>query len=79
MKRCKNEDSVKITISSKIFNNQFRVKIYGNGLNTLVGYTGFMQAVGDVSSQLFKRALSCRDDKCVCKLRRGVKVTFYYR
>lgn len=79
MKHSKIEDSVKITISSKIFNNQFRVKIYGNGLNTLVGYDGFMRVVGDVSSQLLKRALSCHDDKCVCKLRRGIQVTFYYR
>lgn len=79
MKRFKIEPSVKITISSKIFNSQFRVKIYGNGLNTLVGYDGFMKLVGDVSSQLLKRALSSPDDKCVCKLRRGLKVTFYHR
>lgn len=66
-------------MDSRSFNRSYRVKVYGYGLNTLVGYTGFMSMFADVADRLFDRAARCKDDVCVCRLRRGYKVSFYYR
>jgi hypothetical protein len=50
-------------------------------LNILVGVSGFRNLVGDddLAARLIERAFSSMDDKIVCKLRRGLKVTFYYK
>lgn len=64
-------------------NRNFRIKVSGvNGegkrINTLVGVSGLLQLIGEkLANNLLTRAFKCMLDKCVCKLRRGLKITFY--
>ena len=63
-------------------NANFKIKVFGieNGkkLNTLVGVSGLINLIGiDLANKLVARAFNGTADKCVCKLRRGLKVTFY--
>ena len=70
--------------SSKDINRNFKIKVAGmfNGakVNTLVGVSGFYKMVedNDLANRLLARAFASMDDKCVCKLRRGIKFTFYW-
>jgi hypothetical protein len=52
----------------------------GNKVNTLVGVSGLVKMVDDIElcNRLLDRAFACMDDKVCCKLRRGLRVTFYY-
>ena len=67
----------------KQINRNYKIKVSGlyNGekVNTLVGVAGLVRMVGDIelTNRLLDRAFACMDDKCVCKLRRGIKVSFY--
>lgn len=65
--------------TSKQINFNFKIKVYGQGLNTLVGVSGLRRIVGDdaLCNRLLDRAFASLDDKQVCKLRRGIKITFY--
>lgn len=69
--------------TTKEINRNYKIKISGlyNGekINTLVGVSGLVRMVGDIelTNRLLDRAFACLDDKCVCKLRRGIKVNFY--
>lgn len=67
------------TYTSRDFNRNFKVKIYGNGINKAVGFSGYMAAIGDeaLAKRLLDRAFNCMDDVCHCKLRRGIKISFY--
>lgn len=64
-------------------NRNFLIKVSGvNGdgerLNTLVGVSGLLRLIGEkLTNSLLIRAFKCMLDKCVCKLRRGLKITFY--
>lgn len=65
-------------------NRNFKIKVFGivNGkkVNTLVGVSGLLRLLDgatDLVNRLLDRAFNSTDDKCVCRLRRGVKVTFY--
>lgn len=66
-------------------NRNFLIKVSGvNGegkrLNTLVGVSGLLRLIGEkLANNLLTRAFKCMLDKCVCKLRRGLKITFYYK
>ena len=67
---------------TSIINANFKIKVFGieNGkkLNTLVGVSGLINLIGiDLANKLVARAFNGTADKCVCKLRRGLKVTFY--
>lgn len=61
----------------------FKIKVYGrleNGkkVNTLVGVSGLIMLIGiELANKQIARAFKSMDDKCVCKLRRGLKVTYY--
>lgn len=69
--------------TTKQINRDYKIKVSGlyNGekVNTLVGVAGLVRMVGDIelTNRLLDRAFACMDDKCVCKLRRGIKVSFY--
>lgn len=71
--------------TTKEINRNFKIKVNGivNGkkVNVLVGVSGLIKIVGDIKlvNRLLKRAFNCYGDKEVCKLRRGVKITFYYQ
>lgn len=64
-------------------NRDYKMKAYGyfNGkkVNTLIGVAGLVAMVGiDNANKMIARAMASRKDKEVCKLRRGIQVTFYY-
>lgn len=71
--------------TSKQINRDFRIKVNGidnegHKLNTLVGVSGIINLIGeDFLNKFLQRAYDAKDDICVCKLRRGLKVTFYSR
>lgn len=64
-------------------NRNFRIKVSGladNGekVNTLVGVSGAIALIGvPMFNNLLNRAFASMDDVCVCKLRRGIKFSFY--
>lgn len=71
--------------TTKQINRNYKIKVAGmvNGkkVNMLVGVSGLIKIVGDIQlvNRLLDRAFNCIGDKEVCKLRRGVKITFYYQ
>ena len=71
--------------STAQINGNFKIKVSGyvNGkkVNTLVGVSGLVRMLDgaiDLINRLLDRAFNCQGDVCHCKLRRGVKVSFYY-
>lgn len=71
-----------LEVSTRKINANFKIKVNGEfegrKLNTLVGVYGLIKLVGiDMSNKLIKRAFKSRADKQECKLRRGIRVTFY--
>ena len=70
--------------TTREINRNFKIKVSGmyegKKVNTLVGVTGLCRMVDDIelTGRLLDRAFSSSDDKCVCKLRRGIKVSFYF-
>ena len=69
--------------TTKEINRNFKIKVSGmfDGakVNTLVGVAGLLKMVNDIelTNRLLDRAFSCMDDVCICKLRRGIKISFY--
>ena len=63
----------------------YRIKVYGvdsmgNRINKLVGVAGILALIGvELLNKFLNRAFHCMDDVCVCKLRRGLKVSFYFK
>lgn len=76
---------ITLTYSTTVINKNFRLKVKGvdnngNKLNKLVGVSGLISLIGEeLLSKLLDRAFACMDDVCVCKLRRGLKVSFYVK
>lgn len=70
--------------TTREINANYKIKVYGlfdgKKINTLVGVSGLVKIVADMElcNRLLDRAFSCMGDKCVCKLRRGIKISFYY-
>lgn len=65
-------------------NRNFKIKVFGyvNGkkVNMLVGVSGLLRILDgaiDLANRLLDRAFRSTDDKCVCKLRRGLQISFY--
>lgn len=70
--------------TTKEINMNFRIKVFGfvegKKVNTLVGVSGLVKMIGqEMAQKTINRAFAGKDDACVCKLRRGVKVTFYVK
>lgn len=74
---------MKLNYTSRFINMNFRLKVAGvdnngNKINKLVGVAGMVALIGiDLFNKFITRALNAGEDKCVCKLRRGLKVTLY--
>lgn len=72
-----------LNYSTKLINKNFRIKVSGvnfegEKLHKLIGVSGLIDLLGiELANNLFDRAFNSIDDKCVCKLRRGLKVVFY--
>lgn len=64
-------------------NRNFKIKVSGildgKKINTLVGVAGLIAYVGDIqlTNRLVARAFNSTEDKQVCKLRRGIRISFY--
>lgn len=64
-------------------NKNFRIKVFGYNaegkkINTLMGVAGILALIGEaLLNKFLRRAFACMEDVCVCKLRRGLKVSFY--
>ncbi len=73
------------TFTTKFINQNFRIKVFGrdeNGkkINTLMGVSGIIRLIGsELFYKFIQRALDCMMDCCVCKLRRGIKVSLYVK
>ena len=69
--------------TTREINANYKIKISGlfdgKKINTLVGVSGLIKMVNDIelTNRLLDRAFATMDDKCVCKLRRGLKISFY--
>lgn len=73
-----------LLFTTKEINSNFKIKVNGffNGkkLNTLVGVSGLIRLIGvDFVNKLVKKAFDKMyfADKVVCKLRRGLQISFY--
>lgn len=64
-------------------NRNFRIKVNGldcdgRKINKLVGVAGAVELIGvELLNKFLNRAFNCMGDCCVCKLRRGIKFSFY--
>lgn len=71
--------------TTKFINENFRIKVYGrdeNGkrINSLYGVSGIIKLIGvELFNKFVKRAMKCKLDVCVCKLRRGLQVSLYVK
>lgn len=69
--------------STREINRDFKIKVYGyteegTKVDTLVGVSGLILLIGvELANKQIERAYKAGKDKCVCKLRRGLKVTYY--
>lgn len=76
---------ITLTYSTTVINKNFRLKVKGvdnngNKINKLVGVSGLILLIGEeLLNKFLDRAFTCMDDVCVCKLRRGLKVSFYVK
>lgn len=72
-----------LNYTKTFINNNFRMKVYGvdengNRINKLVGVAGLIALIGiELFNKFIDRALNAGLDKVVCKLRRGIAITFY--
>lgn len=66
-------------------NSNFRIKVYGRDeqgkkINSLYGVSGIIQMIGEsLFYKFLQRAINSMADKCVCKLRRGLQISFYVK
>lgn len=64
-------------------NQNFRIKAHGldpqgRKINTLVGVSGLINLIGvEFANKFLSKAFVMMDDSLTCKLRRGIKITFY--
>jgi hypothetical protein len=74
----------KLQYSTREINRDFKIKVYGytdegRKVDMLVGVSGLILLIGvELANKQIERAYKSGQDKCVCKLRRGLKVTYYY-
>lgn len=72
-----------LNYSTREINRAFKIKVYGyvdgRKIDTLVGVSGLLRLIGvELANKMLAKAFRTADDKQVCKLRRGIKITFYY-
>jgi hypothetical protein len=74
-----------LSYTTTMINRNFRIKVSGrdeNGkrINKLVGVAGAIALIGvEMFNKLLNRAFASIEDVCVCKLRRGLKFSFYVK
>lgn len=71
--------------TTREINFNFRIKVAGidekgNKINKLVGVAGLIKLIGiELINKFIGRAFRSGEDKTTCKLRRGLKITFYVK
>ena len=66
-------------------NSNFRIKVYGRDdqgrkINSLYGVSGIIAMIGEaLFFKFLQRAINSMADKCICKLRRGLQISFYVK
>lgn len=74
-----------LNYTTKEINNNFRIKVagrdeHGKKINKLVGVYGLIKLIGvEFVNKFIARAFRSMEDKTVCKLRRGIKISFYVK
>lgn len=74
-----------LNYSTSEINQNFRMKVYGRNdegkkVDTLMGVSGLILLIGvDMMNKQLDRAFRSKEDKCICKLRRGLQVTYYVK
>lgn len=74
-----------LNYSMREINKNFKMKVYGRNeegkkVDTLMGVSGLILLIGvDMMNKQLDRAFRSKEDKCVCKLRRGIQVTYYVK
>lgn len=74
-----------LAYNTREINRNFRIKASGvdgkgNRVHKLVGVSGAIALIGvEMFNKLLKRAFNNVEDVCVCKLRRGIKFSFYIK
>ena len=69
--------------TTREINHNYKIKVAGiyegKKINTLVGVSGLVKMVNDIDlcNRILDRAFSSMDDVCICKLRRGIRISFY--
>lgn len=73
----------KLNYTTREINKNFKIKVSGqfegHKIHTLVGVSGLLRIVNDVAltNRLLDRAFNSMNDVEVCKLRRGIRISFY--
>lgn len=74
-----------VNFTTSWINSNFRIKVYGldeNGkrINSLFGVLGIIEMIGEaLFFKFLQRAINSMANKCVCKLRRGLQISFYVK
>lgn len=74
-----------LNYTTREINLNFRIKVdgideNGNKIRTLVGVAGLIKLIGiELVNKFIKRAFNSGLDKTVCKLRRGIRISFYVK
>jgi hypothetical protein len=74
-----------LSYSTRRINMSFIIKAYGidkegNKINKALGVSGLINLIGiEFVNKFLQRAFNAGLDKVVCKLRRGLKITFYIK
>lgn len=73
-----------MTYTTTKINANFRIKVFGlvegKKYNQLFGCSGAARLIGEeMFDKLVCRAFRSKGDACHCRLRRGLKVSFYVR
>ncbi len=78
-----NMKATALNYSTAFINRNYRIKVSGidnegNKIHKLVGVSGAINLIGvEMLNKFIGRAINCMDNVCVCKLRRGIKFSFY--
>lgn len=77
---CKPKKNISFKHDSKKVNRNFRIKVYGQGVNTLVGVSGLLNLIGvKLANTLLENAFDCPSDVYIRNLRRGLRISFYWK
>lgn len=76
-------NAIVLNYSTSEINKNFLIKVSGinnegKKVNHLVGVSGAIELIGtELFNKFIGKAFDSMDDVCVCKLRRGIKFSFY--